>query len=71
LIQAGRPAEALRYLERASMSAPSEVNVQLAYAHALVLNGKRDAARQRLKRVLQLDPTNATATNALRQLGAP
>lgn len=74
LIQARRAPEARRYLARAERASPNDPNVLLAHAHALILTGETDEARPRLQRVLQIDPTNATARDALAQLdrrGAP
>ena len=68
LIRANRAREALRYLSRAEQINPNNINALLAYSHALILNGAYDPARHRLNRVLQLDPKNVTARNALAQL---
>ena len=68
LIEARRPRQALNYLYRGARAAPRNVNLLLALSHALILNGARDQAREVLARVLSLDPGNASASDALRQL---
>ncbi len=68
LIRAGRAREALRYLGRATNIAPDDVNALLALSHALILIGEYERARERLAHVLQLQPNNATAQNALGEL---
>jgi lysophospholipase L1-like esterase len=68
LIDAGRPADALRYARRAIDLDPRNVNNLLVSAHALLLSGRRDEGRAALDRVLQLDPRNPTALKVLGQL---
>ncbi|MEL7447940.1 MAG: tetratricopeptide repeat protein [Pseudomonadota bacterium] len=68
LIRSGRAPEALRYLERGLKYKPNDLNTLLALSHARVLTGDYDGARQSLERVLELDPTNATARDALSKL---
>jgi tetratricopeptide (TPR) repeat protein len=68
LIDAGRPADALRYARRAIELEPRNVNNLLVSAHALLLSGRRDEGRAALDRVLQLDPRNPTAVKVLGEL---
>ncbi|MEM9056466.1 MAG: tetratricopeptide repeat protein [Pseudomonadota bacterium] len=68
LVRAERAPEALRYLERALERQPTHLNSLLALSHARVLTGDRAGARASLTRVLELDPDNATARNALARL---
>jgi len=68
LIDAGRPADALRYARRALDLEPRNVNHLLVYAHALLLTGQREEGRAALERVLQIDPQNPTALKVLGQL---
>ncbi len=68
LIRAQRAPEAAAYLRRAVEQAPGVTNHWLAFAHALVLTGRYDNARESLRRALALDPGNATATKALADL---
>jgi tetratricopeptide (TPR) repeat protein len=71
LIRAGRAPEALRYLERAAQRAPDDVNALLALSHALILTRQYERALPRLRRVLELDPDNRTAAEALARLEGP
>ena len=48
---------------------PNEVAANLAYAESLQAAGQTEAARQAYRKVLSLDPNNATATAALAGLG--
>ncbi|HXO01449.1 MAG TPA: tetratricopeptide repeat protein [Stellaceae bacterium] len=48
---------------------PNEIAANLAYAQSLQAAGQTDAARQTYRKVLSLDPNNATATAALATLG--
>jgi tetratricopeptide (TPR) repeat protein len=68
LIKAQRAPEASAYLRRAVEQAPGVANHWLAFAHALVLTGRYDDARDSLRRALALDPGNATAIKALADL---
>lgn len=68
LIRAGRAKEALRYLERAAAIVPDDVGTLLALGHALILTDRDELARDRLTRVLQLQPNNTTAISALKEL---
>jgi tetratricopeptide (TPR) repeat protein len=68
LVEAGRPADALRYARRAIDLEPRNVNNLLVHAHALLLSGRRDEGRAALDHVLQIDPQNATALKVLGQL---
>jgi lysophospholipase L1-like esterase len=70
LIGLGRPLEALRYGRRAVESGPHTVDFLLVDAHASALTGRVEAARQRLERVLEIEPANATARAALAALSA-
>jgi hypothetical protein len=49
---------------------PSEVATNLAYAQTLQASGQIDEAREIYRKVLNLDPNNATASAALAALGA-
>jgi hypothetical protein len=60
----GREVEAVEAVERA----PGVTNHWLAFAHALVLTGRYDDARESLLNALALDPGNETATKALADL---
>ena len=71
LIELGRPADALRYSEKAVELEPRNVNHLLVHAHALLLTGQREEGRVLLEKVLTLEPGNATARNVLQQLGSP
>jgi tetratricopeptide (TPR) repeat protein len=71
LIELGRPADALRYSEKAVELEPRNVNHLLVHAHALLLAGQREEGRVLLEKVLMLEPGNATARNVLQQLGSP
>jgi tetratricopeptide (TPR) repeat protein len=68
LIKAQRAPEAVAYLRRAVERAPGVTNHWLAFAHALVLTGRYDDARESLLNALALDPGNETATKALADL---
>ena len=68
LIKAQRAPEASAYLRRAVEQAPGVTNHWLAFAHALVLTGRYDIARDSLRRALALDPGNETAIKALADL---
>jgi lysophospholipase L1-like esterase len=68
LIEAGRPADALRYARRAIELEPGNVNNLLVNAHALLLSGRRDEGRAALERVLRIDPQNPTALKVIDQL---
>lgn len=68
LIRADRAREALRYLERGLHYRPTDLNLLLALSHARVLTGDRDGARKSLERVLEIEPGNATARDALSKL---
>ena len=71
LIRAGRAPEALRYLERGLQYKPADLNTLLALSHARVLTGDFDGARVSLQRVIDIDPDNATARDALSKLPLP
>ncbi len=68
LIKAQRAPDAVAYLRRAVERAPGVTNHWLAFAHALVLTGRYDDARESLLNALALDPGNETATKALADL---
>jgi len=68
LIELGRPREAVRYSRRAVALEPGNVNHWLAHAHGLLLTGREAEGRATLEKVLELDPSNATARQVLGQL---
>jgi tetratricopeptide (TPR) repeat protein len=68
LIELGRPREALRYSRRAVALEPGNVNHWLAHAHGLLLTGREAEGRATLGKVLEIDPSNATARQVLGQL---
>jgi lysophospholipase L1-like esterase len=70
LIDIGRPADGWRYAERAIALEPRTLNHLLVGAHALLSSGRRDEGRALLKRVLGIDPGNATARRVLQELAA-
>jgi lysophospholipase L1-like esterase len=68
LIDVGRPAAALRYARRAAEIEPRNVSALLVQAHALLLLDRRAAGRTLLEQVLLLEPGNATARDAMKEL---
>ena len=68
LIDLQRPREAVRYSSRAVTLEPGNVNHWLAHAHGLLLTGREAEGRATLEKVLELDPSNATARQVLGQL---
>ena len=68
LIDVGQPAAALRYARRAAGIEPRNVNALLVHAHALLLLGRPAAGRALLEQVLLLEPGNATARDAIKEL---
>jgi lysophospholipase L1-like esterase len=68
LIDAGRPADALRYARRAIDLEPRSINNLLVTAHALLLTGHREQGRATLEQVLRIDPQNPTAMKVLGEL---
>jgi tetratricopeptide (TPR) repeat protein len=64
-------AAATRALEVAANEYPDSVPVQVNLAGLYVETGKKDLARTRLTRALELDPKNESAASMLKRLGAP
>jgi len=58
----------VRYSSRAVTLEPGNVNHRLAHAHGLLLTGREAEGRATLEKVLELDPSNATARQVLGQL---
>jgi Flp pilus assembly protein TadD len=70
LVAQGRTLDALRHARRAAALAPAVVNHWLVLGHALALLGRDVEAADALRRALQLEPGNATASAALAVLEA-
>ncbi len=68
LMNAGDPASALPILQRASMTAPDNVDLLLTLATADEMLGKPDRGIVRLQRASALDPRSATALGRRAQL---
>ncbi len=68
LMNAGDPASALPILQRASMTAPDNVDVLLTLAAANEMLGKPDRGIVSLRRASALDPRSATALGRRAQL---
>ena len=68
LIDVGEPAAALRYAHRATEIEPRNVNALLVHAHTLLLLDRPAAGRTLLEQVLLLEPGNATARDAMKEL---
>lgn len=64
-------AAATRALEIAAREFPNSAPAQLSLAELYVADGRKDLARTRLTRALELDPKNETAAARLRELGGP
>ncbi len=67
--QAVTPDNSLSQFE-SLLQSPDGIAANLAYAQSLQAAGQTDEARQIYRKVLALDPNNATATTALAALGA-
>ncbi|MGL1958059.1 MAG: hypothetical protein OCD00_12170 [Colwellia sp.] len=70
LIQFKQPEQAPRYLRRAIKYDSKNINSRLAISHAYIEQGKLSQALPYLESVLQLDPKNSTANNALPKIKA-
>lgn len=64
-------AAATRALELAASEFPDSAPVQVNLAGLYVAGGKKDLARTRLTRALELDPKNESAASMLKELGNP
>lgn len=68
LLEAGRARQAVDYLYRGARLAPRNVDLLLALAEALVVNGAREQAAEVLDRALVLEPDSRAAREALQRL---
>lgn len=64
-------AAATRALELAANEFPESAPTQVSLAELYVASGRKDLARTRLTRALQLDPKNEAAASRLKELGTP
>ena len=64
-------AAATRALELAASEYPESAPAQVSLADLYVASGRKDLARTRLTRALQLDPKNEAAASRLEKLGTP
>ena len=64
-------AAATRALELAASEFPDSAPVQVKLAGVYVASGKKELARTRLTRALELDPKNESAASMLKELGIP